>query len=185
MWGRVRRNFESSRADAQASLAEFYNVLLTLQFRCRAKLFLAALARCGNRHRRRHGGFAPRTGAARARTVLKAASAAIWKSRRRDRIGHDRSRSGIARTTARPVGKCHRDSRRPESRDVQLAAFTKRTGIRSRRKSPPVCRLICWNAVPTWPSRTSTGVGQRQDRRRQSRVFPGGHPDRFGRLFER
>jgi multidrug efflux system outer membrane protein len=30
IWGRVRRNFESSRADAQASLAEFYNVLLTL-----------------------------------------------------------------------------------------------------------------------------------------------------------
>jgi outer membrane protein, multidrug efflux system len=30
IWGRVRRNFESARADAQASLAEFYNVLLTL-----------------------------------------------------------------------------------------------------------------------------------------------------------
>ena len=31
LWGRVRRGFESARADAQASLAEFYNVLLTLQ----------------------------------------------------------------------------------------------------------------------------------------------------------
>ena len=30
IWGRVRRNFESARADAQASLAEFYTVLLTL-----------------------------------------------------------------------------------------------------------------------------------------------------------
>jgi multidrug efflux system outer membrane protein len=30
IWGRVRRNFESARADTQASLAEFYNVLLTL-----------------------------------------------------------------------------------------------------------------------------------------------------------
>jgi hydrophobe/amphiphile efflux-1 (HAE1) family protein/NodT family efflux transporter outer membrane factor (OMF) lipoprotein len=30
LWGRVRRNFESSRADAQASLAQFYGVLLTL-----------------------------------------------------------------------------------------------------------------------------------------------------------
>src|SRR5262249_22812582 len=30
LWGRVRRGFESSRADAQASLAEFGNVLLTL-----------------------------------------------------------------------------------------------------------------------------------------------------------
>ena len=30
LWGRVRRNFESARADAQASLADFYNVLLTL-----------------------------------------------------------------------------------------------------------------------------------------------------------
>ena len=30
IWGRVRRNFESSRADAQAALAQFYNVLLTL-----------------------------------------------------------------------------------------------------------------------------------------------------------
>jgi hydrophobe/amphiphile efflux-1 (HAE1) family protein/NodT family efflux transporter outer membrane factor (OMF) lipoprotein len=31
LWGRVRRGFESARADAQASLAEFYNVLLTLE----------------------------------------------------------------------------------------------------------------------------------------------------------
>jgi outer membrane protein, multidrug efflux system len=31
LWGRVRRSFESARADAQASLAEFYGVLLTLQ----------------------------------------------------------------------------------------------------------------------------------------------------------
>jgi multidrug efflux system outer membrane protein len=30
LWGRVRRGFESARADAQASLANFYNVLLTL-----------------------------------------------------------------------------------------------------------------------------------------------------------
>jgi multidrug efflux pump len=30
LWGRVRRSFQSARADAQASLAEFYNVLLTL-----------------------------------------------------------------------------------------------------------------------------------------------------------
>jgi multidrug efflux system outer membrane protein len=30
IWGRVRRNFESSRADAHASLTGFYNVLLTL-----------------------------------------------------------------------------------------------------------------------------------------------------------
>lgn len=31
LWGRVRRNFEGARADAQSSLADFYNVLLTLQ----------------------------------------------------------------------------------------------------------------------------------------------------------
>ena len=31
LWGRVRRGFESARADAQASLADFYNLLLTLQ----------------------------------------------------------------------------------------------------------------------------------------------------------
>ncbi|HUA59501.1 MAG TPA: efflux transporter outer membrane subunit, partial [Verrucomicrobiae bacterium] len=31
LWGRVRRGFESARADAQASLAEYYNVLLALQ----------------------------------------------------------------------------------------------------------------------------------------------------------
>src|SRR5438876_9730987 len=31
LWGRVRRSFQSARADAQASLASFYNVLLTLQ----------------------------------------------------------------------------------------------------------------------------------------------------------
>ena len=31
LWGRVRRSFEGARADAQASLAEFYNVQLTLQ----------------------------------------------------------------------------------------------------------------------------------------------------------
>src|SRR5262249_9588605 len=31
LWGRVRRGFESARAAAQASLASFYGVLLTLQ----------------------------------------------------------------------------------------------------------------------------------------------------------
>jgi hydrophobe/amphiphile efflux-1 (HAE1) family protein/NodT family efflux transporter outer membrane factor (OMF) lipoprotein len=31
LWGRVRRGFESSRADAQSSLATYYNVLLTLE----------------------------------------------------------------------------------------------------------------------------------------------------------
>jgi multidrug efflux system outer membrane protein len=31
IWGRVRRGFESARAEAQASLADYYNVLLTLQ----------------------------------------------------------------------------------------------------------------------------------------------------------
>jgi multidrug efflux system outer membrane protein len=31
LWGRVRRGFESARDDAQASLADYYNVLLTLQ----------------------------------------------------------------------------------------------------------------------------------------------------------
>ena len=31
LWGRVRRSFESARADAQATLADYYNVLLTLQ----------------------------------------------------------------------------------------------------------------------------------------------------------
>jgi multidrug efflux pump len=31
LWGRVRRGFESARAEAQGSLAEFYNVVLTLQ----------------------------------------------------------------------------------------------------------------------------------------------------------
>jgi multidrug efflux system outer membrane protein len=31
IWGRVRRGFESARDDAQASLANYYNVLLTLQ----------------------------------------------------------------------------------------------------------------------------------------------------------
>jgi multidrug efflux system outer membrane protein len=64
LWGRVRRSFESARADAQASLADYYNVLLTLQVRRGAKLFFAALAGCGNRHGGRHRGFAPRTGRA-------------------------------------------------------------------------------------------------------------------------
>src|SRR5579862_659796 len=31
LWGRVRRSFESARSEAQASLADFYNILLTLQ----------------------------------------------------------------------------------------------------------------------------------------------------------
>jgi hydrophobe/amphiphile efflux-1 (HAE1) family protein/NodT family efflux transporter outer membrane factor (OMF) lipoprotein len=31
LWGRIRRLFQGARADAQASLADFYNVLLTLQ----------------------------------------------------------------------------------------------------------------------------------------------------------
>lgn len=31
LWGRVRRSFESARSEAQASLADYYNILLTLQ----------------------------------------------------------------------------------------------------------------------------------------------------------
>ena len=31
LWGRIRRLFQGARADAQASLADYYNVLLTLQ----------------------------------------------------------------------------------------------------------------------------------------------------------
>src|SRR5204863_5853931 len=31
LWGRVRRGFESARAEAAASVASFYNILLTLQ----------------------------------------------------------------------------------------------------------------------------------------------------------
>ena len=31
LWGRVRRSFESARADAESSLAAMHNVLLTLQ----------------------------------------------------------------------------------------------------------------------------------------------------------
>ncbi len=31
LWGRVRRGFESARAEAEASLADYYNVLLTLE----------------------------------------------------------------------------------------------------------------------------------------------------------
>ena len=31
LWGRVRRSFQSARADAQASLADYYSVLLTLE----------------------------------------------------------------------------------------------------------------------------------------------------------
>src|SRR5581483_5617381 len=31
LWGRVRRSYESARAEAQGSLADFYNVVLTLQ----------------------------------------------------------------------------------------------------------------------------------------------------------
>ena len=31
LWGRIRRSFESARAEAQASLAQYYSILLTLQ----------------------------------------------------------------------------------------------------------------------------------------------------------
>ena len=55
LWGRVRRGFESARADAQASLAAFDNVLLTLQADVAQNYFRAAGARRGNRHRVRHG----------------------------------------------------------------------------------------------------------------------------------
>jgi multidrug efflux system outer membrane protein len=39
LWGRVRRGFESARADAQASVADFYNVLLGLQADVAANYF--------------------------------------------------------------------------------------------------------------------------------------------------
>ncbi|MEI9865177.1 MAG: TolC family protein [Limisphaerales bacterium] len=54
LWGRIRRLFQGARADAQASLADYYNVLLTLQSDVAAELFRHPLIGCGDRHGQRH-----------------------------------------------------------------------------------------------------------------------------------
>ncbi|MGO8697339.1 MAG: TolC family protein [Limisphaerales bacterium] len=55
LWGRVRRGFESARADAQGSLAAFDKCVADTPGRRRAKLLQAPRAGCRDRHRERHG----------------------------------------------------------------------------------------------------------------------------------
>ncbi len=55
-----------------------------------------------------------------------------------------------------------------------------RIGIRSRRKFPPVCRGFAGTPSRRGASRTPACLGQRQDRRRQSRVFSRADADGFG-----
>ena len=69
LWGRVRRSFESARADAQATRGRFLQRAARAPGGRRAKLFCLAGAGRGNCHGQRDGGFAQGTGAAGAQPV--------------------------------------------------------------------------------------------------------------------
>ena len=152
LWGRVRRGFESARADAQASLADYYNVLLTLQSDVAQNYFalrsldaeIATVTGTVDLRReqvrlvrsRYEGGIGSELEVAQAETELATTEAeAASLAQRRDEL-----ENAIAILVGRNPSEFHL----PRSKHRQL-------GIRSRRKFPPACRPICWNGVRTWP----------------------------------
>ncbi|MEI9959711.1 MAG: TolC family protein [Limisphaerales bacterium] len=153
LWGRVRRGFQSARADAQASLAEFYNVLLTLQSDVAQNYFAlrsldAEIATVASTVDLRHeqvrlvrsrleGGIGSELDVAQAETELATTEAEVASlAQQRDKLEN---------AIAILVGEIPPDSNLPRWKTRT------RIGIRSRRKFPPVCLRICSNAVPTLP----------------------------------
>ena len=153
LWGRVRRNFESARADAQASLADFYNVLLTLNSDVAQNYFSlrsldAEIATVTDTVDLRHeqvrlvrgrfeGGIGSELEVAQAETELATTEAELASlAQQRDQLEN---------ALAILVGQ--------NPATFKLPALTDPIGIRSRRKFRRVCPPICWNAGPTWRRR--------------------------------
>ena len=188
LWGRVRRSFESARADAQASLADFDNVLLTLQadvaenyFRLRA--LDAEIATVSGTidlrneqvqlvRSRFNGGIGNDLDIARAETEL----------------GHDRGRSrrrwrSNGRNWKMPspfwIGANPFDLPFARHHGTELEPATAGNSRRAAGR---------FAGTPAGCGRERSAqlaVGQRTHRRGQGVVFSGIHADRLGRLFER
>ena len=119
LWGRIRRLFQGARADAQASLADYYNVLLTLQSDVAQNYFAlrsldAEIATVNGTIDLRHE---------QVRLVRSRLEGGIGSELER-RAGGNRtcdngSRSRLARSSSRRIGKCHRDFGRRKSVKLQ------------------------------------------------------------------
>ncbi len=185
LWGRVRRGFESARADAQASLADYYNVLLTLQSDVAQNYFalrsldaeIATVTGTVDLRReqvrlvrsRYEGGIGSQLEVAQAETELATTEAdAASLAQRRDELenaiailaGQNPSNFHL------PAGNTNNWSPQPPEIPAGLPA-----DLLERR--PDVA-----------DGGTATGFRQRQNWRGQGRIFSRAHADRFRRLCQ-
>ncbi len=186
LWGRVRRSFQSARADAQASLADFYNVLLTLQSDVAQNYFslrsldaeIATVTGTLDLRReqvklvqsRHEGGIGNQLEVAQAETELATTEAeAASLAQRRDRlenaiailVGHNPSDFHLPAENA--------GSWAPQPPEIPAGLPANLLERRPERRA----------------SRTSTRFRQCQNRRGQGRVFSRADVDRFRRLRQR
>ena len=151
LWGRVRRGFESARADAQASLADYYNVLLTLQCDVAQNY------------------FALRSLDAEIATVagtvdLRNEQVRLVRSRFEGGIGNEldvaRAETELATTEAEAASLAHRRAELENAIAIlvgenpvvlRLQPAHRTIGTRRRRRFPQACLPTCSNAVRTLP----------------------------------
>ena len=174
LWGRVRRSFESARADAQASLADYYNVLLTLQSDVAQNYFAlrsldAEIATVNGTvdlrqeqvrlvRSRFEGGIGSELDVAQAETELATTEAeAASLAQRRDEL-----ENAIAILVGENPSTFQ--TRRIGRSKLESAAAANSRRLAGRLAGTPSGR---------GPGGTPTGFGQRQNWRRQGRVFPG------------
>jgi len=153
LWGRVRRGFESARAEAAASVAAYHNVLLTLQGDVAQTYFLL---------RSLDAEIASVTSTVR----LRQEQVQLVRSRFEGGIGNEldvaRAETELATTEAEAASLAKRRAELENALAIligvnpaafQLAALARptRTGIRSRPPFPPACPQTCSNAVRTLP----------------------------------
>ncbi len=186
LWGRVRRSFESARADAQSSLAAMHQVQLTLQadlaqnyFSLRAldneiatvrgqiglRQELVRLARS-----RFEGGIGNELDIARAENELATTEAEIASLERR--------RAQLENAIAILVGENPSNFRITKSRVTRLGNCSPRRAIRT-------ASAVVGTAARRGGSGTTISVSQRANRNGEGRLLSGGATDWLRRFYQR
>ena len=183
LWGRVRRNFEGARADAQSSLADYYNVLLALQSDVADNYFTlreldAEITIVNNTIGLRHeqvkvvesryeGGIGSELEVAQAQTELATTEAdAASLAQRRDEI-----ENAIAILVGSNPTEFHLS---PDTNDWTPQPPEIPAGLPG----------ICWNAGRTWQKPNANWHPPMPKSASPRRRFPHGHTHRFWRLSQ-
>ena len=188
LWGRVRRGFESARDDAQASVANYYNVLLTLQSDVAQNYFAlrsldAEIATVSGTvdlrneqvrlvRSRFEGGIGSELDVAQAETELATTEAeAASLAHQRDEL-----ENAIAILVGENPATFKLAALRKSGHHLEspAAGHSRRSARRPPRTPPGRCRR-----------RAPARLRQRKNWRCQGRVFPGRYVDGLRRLFER